>query len=68
MTVIDGVDGVTVRLDEVVFSEKEHIRRLDEYEIDFNDARDFFNGRWLDIINTATDRLSASGNYAHHKN
>jgi hypothetical protein len=57
-----GVDMTTARLDEFAFSEKVPLRRVDEYEIDFNDARDFFTGRWLDILTMATERLSAAGN------
>jgi hypothetical protein len=71
MTVNDPVvsnGGDVARLDELVFSEKESMRRLDEYEIDFNNARDFFSQRWLDILATARKRLSVSGNGAVHKN
>ncbi|PMD63260.1 uncharacterized protein K444DRAFT_626991 [Hyaloscypha bicolor E] len=61
MALGDGaVEVTTARLDEFVFSEKEPLRRLDEYEIDFDDARDFFTGRWQDIVTTATDRLTVS--------
>jgi hypothetical protein len=68
MALGDGaVEVTTARLDEFVFSEKEPLRRLDEYEIDFDDARDFFTGRWQDIVTTATDRLTVSGNYALQK-
>jgi hypothetical protein len=63
-----ALDLVAARLDEVVLSEKESIRRLDEYEIDFNNARDFFSRRWLDILATARERLSVLGNDAFHKN
>jgi hypothetical protein len=56
-----GVDVATTRFDEFIFSEKEPIRRLDEYDINFEDAREFFNGRWLDIVTTATERLTPSG-------
>jgi hypothetical protein len=65
MVLSDGaVEVTTARLDEFVFSEKAPLRRLDEYEIDFDDARAFFSGRWLDTVTTATDRLTVSGNYA----
>jgi hypothetical protein len=68
MALGDGaVEVTTARLDEFIFSEKEPLRRLDEYEIDFDDARDFFTGRWQDIVTTATDRLTVSGNYALQK-
>jgi hypothetical protein len=68
MALGDGaVEVTTARLDEFVFSEKEPLRRLDEYEIDFDDARDFFTGRWQDIVTTATDRLTVSGNYTLQK-
>jgi hypothetical protein len=68
MALGDGVVEVTTaRLDGFIFSEKEPLRRLDEYEIDFDDARDFFIGRWLDIVTTATDRLTVSGNYPLQK-
>jgi hypothetical protein len=68
MALGDGaVEVTTARLHEFVFSEKEPLRRLDEYEIDFDDARDFFTGRWRDIVTTATDRLTVSGNYALQK-
>jgi hypothetical protein len=67
-TGLNGVDVVSTRLDEVVvFSEKESMRRLDEYEIDFSNARDFFSKRWLDILATVRERLSVSGNGALHK-
>ncbi len=59
---------VNTKLDALVFSEKESMRRLDEYEIDFNDARDFVSKRWLDILATLKERLSVSGNGAVHKN
>lgn len=59
---------VTTKLDELDLSERESIRRLDEYEIDFNNARDFFSKRWLDILATAKERLSVSGNGVLHKN
>ena len=65
---LNGVDVVSTRFDEVVLSEKEPIRRLDEHEIDFDNARDFFSRRWLDILATARERLSVSGNGALHKN
>jgi hypothetical protein len=68
VTVLNGGDVGSTGLDELVLSEKESMRRLDEYEIDFNNARDFFSKRWLDILATAKERLSASGNGALHKN
>ena len=68
VVVLNGGDVVSTRLDEPVFSEKESMRRLDEYEIDFSNARDFFSKRWLDILATARERLSVSGNDALHKN
>jgi hypothetical protein len=53
------------RLDEVVFSQpKEPIRKLDEYEIDFNNTREFCSRRWLDIVGITKERLSVSGNCA----
>ena len=64
---LNGVDVVSTKFGEVVFSEKESMRRLDEYEIDFSNARDFFSKRWLDILATARERLSVSGNGALHK-
>jgi hypothetical protein len=66
--VLNGGVVVSTRPDELIFSEKESMRRLDEYEIDFNNARDFFSQRWLDILATARERLSVSGNGALHKN
>ncbi len=66
-TGLNGVDVVSTRLDAVAFSEKESMRRLDEYEIDFSNAREFFSKRWLDILATARERLSVSGNGALHK-
>jgi hypothetical protein len=65
---LNGGDVGSSRHDELIFSEKESMRRLDEYEIDFNNARDFFSKRWLDILATARERLNASGNDALHKN
>jgi hypothetical protein len=41
--------------------------RLDEYEIDFNNAREFCSRRWLDIVGITKERLSVSGNCALSK-
>ena len=60
--------SVTTELDKLVLSEKESMRRLGEYEIDFDNARVFFSERWLDILTTAKERLSISGNDAIYKN
>ena len=37
-------------------------RKLDEYEIDFSDTRNFCMVRWRDIVKAKTEKLTASGN------
>jgi hypothetical protein len=38
------------------------VRRLDEYDVDFGDTRDFALVRWADIVKGATENLTPSGN------
>jgi hypothetical protein len=38
------------------------VRRLDEYDVDFGDTRDFTLVRWADIVKGATENLTPSGN------
>jgi hypothetical protein len=44
------------------------VRRLDEYEVDFSDTRNFCILRWVDIVKTTTERLNASGIWLCHVN
>lgn len=42
--------------------EKTLVRRLDEYDVNFDDTRAFSVSRWKDIVKTTSERLSVSGN------
>lgn len=38
------------------------VRRLDQYDVNFEDTRPFAVARWEDIVETAKEMLSISGN------
>jgi hypothetical protein len=42
-------------------SEQTIVRRLDEYDVDFSDTRNFCVLRWQDIVKTTTEKLTADG-------
>jgi len=59
----NGNDHATADFDNgSIDPEKALVRRLDEYDVDFGDTRDFTLVRWADIVKGATENLTPSGN------
>jgi hypothetical protein len=57
----NGLAGGDLDGGELRSLEKVPVRRLDEYDVDFNDTREFCVLRWVDIVQATSERLTLSG-------
>jgi hypothetical protein len=57
----NGLAGGDFNGGELGSLEKVPVRRLDEYDVDFNDTREFCVLRWVDIVQATSERLTLSG-------